>query len=54
MPIQTCQSNGKPGFRWGSAGKCYTYEKGNEASRRRAIALAERQGRVIEMKKNEK
>lgn len=36
MPIKPCQSGGKPGYRWGDRGKCYTYEPGDEASRRRA------------------
>jgi len=24
MPIQPCQDQGKPGFKWGATGKCYT------------------------------
>lgn len=47
MPIQQCSANGKPGYRWGSRGKCYTYEPGNPASKRRAKALALRQARAI-------
>ena len=46
MPVHACQEGGKPGYRWGSKGKCYTYTRGNEASRKRAHAKAERQGRA--------
>jgi hypothetical protein len=24
MPIKQCQLNGKPGYKWGDGGKCYT------------------------------
>lgn len=51
MPVKRCQSNGKPGYKWSDAGKCYTYTKGDEASRKRAKANAERQGRAIESRK---
>lgn len=32
MPIQNCQLNNKPGFKWGNEGKCYTYTPGNKTS----------------------
>lgn len=48
MPVQQCQSDNKPGFKWGPQGKCYTYTAGDEASRERARGLAEEQGRAIE------
>lgn len=48
MPVKTCQSDGKPGFKWGDAGKCYTYTAGNDASRKRAKEKAIRQGLAIE------
>jgi hypothetical protein len=54
MPVRSCQANRKPGFKWGSGGKCYTYTQGNEASRRAAISKAERQGRVIEANRDKK
>lgn len=45
MPIQSCQENGKPGFKFGTSGKCYTYTPGNEDSRtaaqRKALAQAQ-------------
>jgi hypothetical protein len=47
MPVRPCQSNGKPGYRWGS-GKCYTYTPGNEAERRRAKHRAYLQGAAAE------
>lgn len=48
MPVQSCQSNGKPGFKWGNEGKCYTYTPGNEQSKNRARNRASEQGRAIE------
>lgn len=48
MPVQSCQSDGKPGFQWGQQGKCYTYEPGNEESRQRAHDKAMAQGHAIE------
>jgi len=51
MPIQSCSSGGKPGFKFGRSGKCFTYTSGNAASRSRARARAARQGRAIEANK---
>ena len=48
MPVQACQLNGKPGFKWGTNGRCYTYTPDDEASREAAKALAARQGRAVE------
>jgi hypothetical protein len=47
MPRQACQVNGKPGYRWGESGTCYTYTSGDKASRERAKAKADKQGRAI-------
>lgn len=47
MPVQACTQNGKPGFKWGSKGKCYTYTKGDKQSRERARSKAAAQGRAI-------
>jgi len=44
MPIQDCQSDGKPGFKWGESGHCYTYSAGDDASRSRAREKARKQG----------
>ena len=32
MPINRCSKNGKPGFKWGDSGACYTYTSGDEKS----------------------
>jgi len=45
MPVASCQSNGQPGYRWGS-GKCYTYDPNDPASKDRAYARAQAQGRA--------
>ena len=44
MPVKSCQSGGKPGFKYGDAGKCYT---GKDAK-----AKATKQGRAIEMRRH--
>ena len=44
MPVQACEFSGKPGWRWGGSGKCYTYEKGNKVASDNAKARAEKQG----------
>jgi len=46
MPVQPCQEDRRPGYRWGESGKCYTYTSGNQESIDRARASAERQGRA--------
>lgn len=53
MPVQRCQRDNKPGFKWGDQGKCFTYEPGNEQSRERARNQAKEQGRAIEASKSE-
>ena len=47
MPVQACQQDGKPGFRWGQRGKCYTYEPGSLRSKAAARLKAEAQGKAI-------
>lgn len=32
MPIKSCSSDGKPGYKWGDSGKCYLYQPGDEKS----------------------
>jgi hypothetical protein len=46
VPVEVCELGGDPGFRWGSKGKCYTYEPGDESGRESARERAERQGRA--------
>lgn len=48
MPVMDCESEGKPGFKFGEEGHCYTFTPGDEASRERARERAEEQGRAIE------
>lgn len=48
MPVQPCNENGKPGYRWGEAGKCYTYTPGNRRGRADARVKAEVQGYAVE------
>ena len=47
MPIQSCQSNGLPGYKYGESGKCYTYHPNNEESRKMALKRAEAQAGAI-------
>lgn len=49
MPVQECEENKKPGYRWGGSGRCYTYDADNEDSRKRAKQKANIQGYAIEM-----
>ena len=51
MPRQPCRQDGKPGYKWGERGTCYTYTPGSERSRKRAQEKADRQGRAIEANK---
>jgi hypothetical protein len=44
MPIQVCYVNGKPGFKWGPDGKCYTYPKDSDAAKKKARNRARKQG----------
>lgn len=36
MPVQECQREGKPGYKFGEEGKCYIYEPGNEEEEKEA------------------
>lgn len=47
MPVMKCSSGGKPGYKWGKSGKCYTYTPGDKKSRERAKAKAKQQARAI-------
>lgn len=47
MPVQSCSKNGKPGKKYGESGKCYTYTKGDKASRDLAYSKAVKQGQAI-------
>ena len=47
MPVKECQSEGKPGYKWGDEGKCYTYSPNNEPSKNKARKSAILQGIAI-------
>lgn len=48
MPLERCQTDGRPGWKWGESGKCYVYTAGNEesesAARKKAMAQASAMG----------
>ena len=44
MPINSCSNNGKPGYKWGEQGMCYTYIEGNEKSMKQSRNKARLQG----------
>ena len=44
MPVKSCSLGGKPGYKWGDRGKCYTYTSGNEKSKNYAKQKAYIQG----------
>lgn len=47
MPVMACQTKGKPGWKWGESGRCYTYTKGDKASSAQAKKEARIQGAAI-------
>ena len=47
MPIKHCQENGKPGYKYGDRGKCYTYTPGNKRSESNALGKANKQRAAI-------
>jgi len=53
MPLKQCQKDGKPGWKWGAEGACYTYTPNNKESEARAMAKAKRQGRAVEASKSD-
>jgi hypothetical protein len=48
MPINNCSNDGKPGYKWGDSGACYTYTQGDkgsmDAARKKALAQATAMG----------
>ncbi len=53
MPIKQCSDkDGKPGFKYGDSGHCYTYTPGDEASKKAAKSKAVKQGQAIEISKH--
>jgi len=54
MPVIPCRKDGRPGFKYGKTGTCYTYITNNKNSRERAREKAEKQGAAIEISKKSK
>jgi len=46
MPVERCSEGGKPGFRFGDSGKCYTYTEGDTPGMREAKNKARAQERA--------
>lgn len=44
MPVKRCRENGKPGWKWGDRGKCYTYKPNDEKASGMAKQKAIKQG----------
>ena len=51
MPVESCRIDGKPGYKFGEYGACYTYTTGNKASRNAAYSKAVKQGQAIKAQK---
>lgn len=47
MPLNRCETDGSPGWKWGDAGKCYTYAAGDEASEKAAREKAMKQAAAM-------
>lgn len=53
MPLMACRENGKPGYKWGESGKCYTYTPNDPVSRTQARNKALAQMRAIKSKQTQ-
>jgi len=47
MPVMRCSDKGKPGYKYGESGKCYTYTPGNMSEEKEAKKNAYLQGVAI-------
>ena len=47
MPLKRCQKEGNPGWKWGDAGKCYTYNPKVLGSEAVAKSKAKKQAAAI-------
>lgn len=52
MPVKRSTKNGKPCYKTGETGKCYTYKAGDKASRERAKKKAIKQELAIARSQN--
>lgn len=53
MPIEPCSSKGKPGYKYGEGGFCYTYAPSSEHERKMAKHKAYLQGVAIARRNGE-
>lgn len=53
MPVMSCSSDGKSGYKYGESGHCYTHD-GSEKSKKIARNKAAKQGRAIEISRHAK
>ncbi len=51
MPVTKCMEDGKPGYKWGEKGKCYTYDENDIASKHAAYDKMKKQMKAIEASK---
>lgn len=54
MPVMSCQSGGRPGYKYGDAGYCYTFRNGDLKGEKDAYDKAVSQGRAIEISKRKR
>lgn len=47
MPVMSCEEGGKPGWKFGPRGTCYTYKAGDASASDRAKQKAHVQGAAI-------
>jgi len=47
MPLTRCEKEGKPGWKWGQSGACYTYDPKKLGSEARAKNKAKEQAAAI-------
>jgi hypothetical protein len=53
MPVMHCTIDGKPGYKFGSSGHCYTYTKGDDAGKEKAREKAAAKGRAVKSSKSQ-
>ena len=53
MPLVRCQEDGKPGWKFGESGKCYTYTENDKSSEATAKLKAAKQGIAEHLNKGE-
>ena len=47
MPVMSCNENNRSGFKYGTSGKCYTYNFGDKKGAAKAKLKAVKQGLAI-------